>query len=87
MTLSLITITYNAATTLRDCLASVATQTAKEVEHILVDGGSRDNTLAIANTFPHITTIISEPDKGIYDAINKRNSCGHGGDHWVFTRR
>ncbi len=71
MTLSLITITYNAATTLRDCLASVATQTVKEVEHILVDGGSTDNTLAIANTFPHITTIISEPDKGIYDAINK----------------
>ncbi len=71
MTLSLITITYNAAATLKDCLASVSTQTVKNIQHVLVDGGSTDNTLAIANMFPHITNIISEPDKGIYDAINK----------------
>lgn len=78
MKISLITITYNSAETLKDCLDSVVTQTTNELEHILVDGGSTDNTLTIAKKFPHLSKIISEPDKGIYDALNKgiKNASG-----------
>ena len=68
--ISIITATFNAANTLRDCLECVKGQSV-EVEHILVDGGSTDGTLTIAEEYPHLAGIISEPDKGIYDAMNK----------------
>lgn len=72
MKISLITATYNSATTIACCIASVYTQSYKNIEHIIVDGASKDNTLAIINTLPNrVTKIISEPDKGIYDAMNK----------------
>ena len=71
MKISIITITFNAADTISKCLESVQSQTYREIEHIIVDGLSSDNTLAIVNKFNHISTIISEPDNGIYDAINK----------------
>jgi glycosyltransferase involved in cell wall biosynthesis len=71
MKISIITATYNSAATVRDTLESVAQQTYTNIEHIIVDGLSKDNTLAIVNEFPHVTTVISEKDKGIYDAMNK----------------
>ncbi|MBN9299444.1 MAG: glycosyltransferase [Filimonas sp.] len=71
MRVTIITATFNSATTLRDTLMSVARQTYKNIEHIIIDGGSIDDTLAIAESFKHVHTIISEPDKGIYDAMNK----------------
>ena len=71
MKISLITASYNSAATIRDTLQSVATQTWPHIEHIIIDGYSLDDTLGIVSQFPHITHIISEKDKGIYDAMNK----------------
>ena len=69
--ISIITVTFNAAETLASCLQSVVQQTMP-VEHILVDGGSTDATLAIAEHYSgHLAQVISEPDKGPYDAMNK----------------
>ena len=69
---SIITVTYNAGKVLEETLQSVANQTYRQVEYILVDGGSKDNTLSIAEKYrSHIHQLISEPDKGLYDAMNK----------------
>ena len=68
---SIITITYNADYTIMKNLNSVKNQSYDNIEHIIVDGGSKDSTLEICNTFPHIFKIISEPDRGVYDAFNK----------------
>lgn len=78
MKVSIITATYNSAATLRDTLESVKRQTYSNIEHLIIDGGSSDNTLEITEYFPHIARIVSEPDKGIYDAMNKGilNSTG-----------
>jgi glycosyltransferase len=70
--ISIITVAYNSAETLADTLRSVAIQTHADVEHIVVDGASTDATLAIARSHGQaIATLISEPDSGIYDAMNK----------------
>lgn len=69
---SIITVTYNAGAVLEDTIQSVITQTYKNVEYIIVDGGSKDRTLQIVEQYKeHIHTVISEPDKGLYDAMNK----------------
>ena len=69
---SIITVTYNAGAVLEDTIQSVITQTYKNVEYIIVDGGSKDRTLQIIEQYKeHIHTVISEPDKGLYDAMNK----------------
>lgn len=70
-TISIITATYNSAATLRDTLQCVQEQDYPHIEHIVVDGASKDNTLEIARIFPHISKLCSEPDHGIYDAMNK----------------
>lgn len=71
MKISIITATYNSAATVRDTLQCVAIQRYKHIEHIIVDGVSKDNTLAIVQEFPHVAKVVSEKDKGIYDAMNK----------------
>lgn len=80
MKLSIITINYNNAEGLRKTLASVASQTYRNIEHIIVDGGSTDESVDIIRKYEssnrssvHPLTIIwsSEPDKGIYNAMNK----------------
>ena len=69
---SIITVTYNAEATLEDTILSVISQTYHHVEYIIVDGASRDRTLAIAERYrDRITLLVSEPDKGLYDAMNK----------------
>ena len=69
---SIITVTYNAAKVLEDTIQSIVTQTYKKLEYIIVDGGSTDETLDIIHKYQeHITTVISEPDQGLYDAMNK----------------
>lgn len=69
---SIITVTYNAGSVLEDTIQSVITQTYKNVEYIIVDGGSKDHTLDIIHKYrEHIHTLVSEPDKGLYDAMNK----------------
>jgi len=76
--ISIITISFNAKATVDKTLNSVANQSYKNFQHIIVDGGSEDSTVEICNSFPHVSKIISEPDRGIYDAFNKgiRNSTG-----------
>ena len=69
---SIITVTYNAAKVLEDTIQSIVTQTYKNTEYIIVDGGSTDGTLDIIQKYKeHIHTVVSEPDKGLYDAMNK----------------
>ena len=64
---SIITVTYNAAKVLEDTIQSIVTQTYKNLEYIIVDGGSTDETLDIIHKYQeHITTVISEPDQGLY---------------------
>lgn len=71
LTLTILTPSLNNSEVIRDCLESVRAQEYPEIEHILIDGGSIDDTLQIAKSFPHLAAIISGPDEGIYDAINK----------------
>lgn len=71
MKISIITATYNSAATIRDTLESVRSQRYPDIEHIIVDGASKDDTLDIVKAFPHVAKMISEKDKGIYDAMNK----------------
>ena len=75
MKISIITATYNSAHTLVDTMESVLRQTYTDIEYIVVDGGSRDNTIDIIQQyepcFDGRMKWISEPDKGIYDAMNK----------------
>lgn len=72
MKISIITVCYNAAETIADTLRSVRQQTYHNIEHIVVDGGSVDNTLAVvAAEGAHVVKIVSERDRGIYDAMNK----------------
>lgn len=69
---SVITVTYNAESVLEDTILSVISQTYHHVEYIIVDGASKDGTLSIINRYKdRITKVISEPDKGLYDAMNK----------------
>ena len=69
---SVITVTYNAESVLEDTILSVISQTYHHVEYIIVDGASKDSTLSIINRYKdRITKVISEPDKGLYDAMNK----------------
>lgn len=71
MLISIITPTYNSAETVKDTLASVAMQKNVEVEHIIVDGLSKDSTIELVRSFPHVARVDSEKDSGIYDAMNK----------------
>lgn len=79
MTISIIIATYNASKTLQRCLDSIVSQLTNETELILVDGGSKDDTNKIIDSYgDKIAVHISEPDKGIYDAWNKGVKAAHG---------
>lgn len=71
MKISIITVTYNSARTIKDTVLSVRNQSYNEVEHIIIDGKSTDNTLNIAGNYGHTGPLVSEADEGIYDAMNK----------------
>lgn len=72
MKITLVTAVYNRAGTIGEALASVAWQSYREVEHLIMDGGSTDGTLAAIEAAAHpAMRVISEPDRGIYDALNK----------------
>ena len=75
MKLSIITATYNSERTLRDTMESILSQTFQDFEYIIVDGASKDATLDIIREyeprFQGKMRYLSEPDKGIYDAMNK----------------
>lgn len=69
---SVITVCYNAEATIEDTIQSVISQTYHHVEYIIVDGASKDRTMDIVNRYrEHIAIVVSERDKGLYDAMNK----------------
>lgn len=81
--ISLVTVCYNAENLLADTLQSAINQSYKNIELVIVDGNSKDNTLQVAKRFQsHIGTLITEPDKGIYDAMNKGIKAAKG--EWIY---
>lgn len=79
LTISVVTATSNCDQTVKECLASVAAQTYPYREHLVMDGASTDNTLAILTAHAQQLAILkSEPDTGIYDALNKGILLAHG---------
>ena len=75
MKVSIVTATYNCGRTLRALLDSLARQTYRKIEHVIVDGVSTDDTLKLmenyAENVDYEVKIVSEPDEGVYDALNK----------------
>lgn len=72
MKVSIITVTYNAAATIRDTIESVLAQDYPNIEHIIIDGASKDNTVEIVQSYgDRIARFVSEPDRGMYDGMNK----------------
>lgn len=89
---SVVTVTYNASERLRYTAESVFMQNYPFVEHIVIDGCSKDDTVDIAFEYKryddetengHVVSVISEPDKGLYDAMNKGLARATG-DYVVF---
>jgi glycosyltransferase involved in cell wall biosynthesis len=87
MKISIITVTYNAASVLKRTLDSVKAQSWQQIEHLIIDGASKDETISMAETYkaqcPNEVVILSEPDKGLYDAMNKGLRLATG-DYLVF---
>lgn len=73
--ISLITVTFNSAVTLRDTIQSVLSQSYSDIEYIIIDGASEDNTVDIVKEYEPLfegrLRWISEKDQGLYDAMNK----------------
>ncbi|QMW00704.1 glycosyltransferase family 2 protein [Spirosoma foliorum] len=85
-TVSIITITYNAERFLERTIQSVLAQQVSDFEYIIIDGASKDGTLDIIKRYEsHITTWISEPDKGLYDAMNKGLHLAKGEYVWFMN--
>lgn len=89
---TIITCTYNAASVLQPTLDSIREQTWGQIEHLIIDGASKDDTLRLAEAYrqrseaeetEHDIRIISEPDRGLYDAMNKGLRMATG-DYVVF---
>lgn len=79
MKITIITVCYNSAKTIGHTLQSVSEQTHSDIEHIIIDGGSKDNTLAIISAEgAHVSRLVSESDNGIYDAMNKGIALASG---------
>lgn len=69
---SIVTGTYNSSKFISDCVKSIHNQTFENIEHIIIDGNSNDNTVSIIENMPNrVSKLVSEKDEGIYDAMNK----------------
>ncbi|WP_281637379.1 glycosyltransferase family 2 protein [Flavobacterium marginilacus] len=79
MKISIITVCYNSSNTIEKTILSVKNQTHKNIEYIIVDGNSKDQTLAIIQKYKEVVSKwISEPDRGLYDAMNKGIAMASG---------
>lgn len=88
--LTIVTITYNAEHFLPRTLKSAERALSEisdktSVEYLIIDGGSKDQTVAIASEYPFISKIISEPDRGLYDAMNKGQALATGKYLWFLN--
>jgi glycosyltransferase involved in cell wall biosynthesis len=81
--ISIITITYNAEAFLERTIKSILAQTCQDFEYIIIDGKSKDGTLTIAEKYrARVDLLVSEPDKGLYDAMNKGQRMATGDFVW-----
>jgi glycosyltransferase involved in cell wall biosynthesis len=81
--ISIITVTFNAGLSLEQTINSVAEQSYKNIEYIIVDGGSTDGTIDLLKKYNgQIAQWISEPDRGVYDAMNKAVTMATG--NWIY---
>ena len=79
MLISIITVSYNSVSTIEQTIQSVLNQSYKNIEYIIIDGGSTDGTIDIIKKYESkLNYWISEPDKGIYDAMNKGIKLANG---------
>ena len=79
MKITLVTAVYNRAETVAGAIASVAAQTYPQIEHLIIDGASSDGSLAAIESARHSgMRLVSEPDQGIYDALNKGFALARG---------
>lgn len=78
MRVSIITVCFNSADTIADTIKSVQNQNHSDVEHIIIDGFSQDNTLEVIQSCGHTGPLISEQDSGLYEAMNKGISVATG---------
>jgi glycosyltransferase involved in cell wall biosynthesis len=77
--ISIITVVYNNKRTIKEAISSVFEQTYENIEHIIIDGGSTDGTIEILEEeYSKYKVLVSEPDNGIYDAMNKGISLATG---------
>jgi len=85
-TFSIITVTYNAERWLERTILSVLSQSYPNIEFIIVDGASKDGTVDIIKQYePGIASWVSEPDKGLYDAMNKGLRMATGDYVWFIN--
>lgn len=86
MLVTIITVAYNSEKTIAEAMESVLNQSYENIEYIVVDGASKDKTMEVVRSFQQVfderpgrsLTVISEPDKGMYDALNKGARMAHG---------
>ena len=85
MLVSIISVAFNSEATIRKTIESVLEQSYPEIEYIIVDGNSKDNTVAVAQSYKGVFlekgwnyVIVSEPDKGMYDGLNKGAKLAKG---------
>lgn len=79
MKVSIITVCFNSEKTIKDTIESVKKQTYSDIEYIVIDGCSKDNTLDILDAYSdYIDILISEEDQGLYDAMNKGVNIASG---------
>ncbi len=84
--ISIVTVCFNAASVLEGTIKSVISQTCQDIEYIVIDGASKDDTLNIIEEYsPHISKWITETDKGIYDAMNKGIRLAKGKFIWFLN--
>lgn len=83
--ISIITVCYNASHTIRRTLESISAQTYEHIEYIVIDGASKDNTLQLVTELAPQAHVYSEPDNGIYDAMNKGLGIATGDYVWFMN--